>query len=176
MGLAIHLVLSPSERESAVPYEKLRVKAYSVAKKSGFRGGSCIFHPFRESDNGMWYYSPHFHMIGYGWIRWSSEDYAISDWIVKNNGVRESVYATAFYQLSHCGVHSKFNSVTWFGLLSYNKLKVPFVEREEKHLCPICKKRLKEVLFMGDCVLDLREGGQWLDPGGWVYAPRNDYG
>ena len=177
MGLVIHLTLSPSEKiVSMLPYEKLRAKAYSIAKKSGFRGGSCIFHPFRESESGLWVFSPHFHMIGYGWIEWTAEDYELSGWVVKNLGVRESVYATAFYQLSHCGISSKFDSVTWFGALAYNKLKIAVIHSEELHLCPICHKKLRAVLYVGSEKFEFKEGGAWLDAEGWIYTPRGDYG
>jgi hypothetical protein len=171
MGMAIHLILSPSKHDLyGVEYPSLKKKAYLIARKSGFLGGSCMFHPWREDDRGLWYFSPHFHMIGYGWIHGTAEGYQEHGWIVKNARIRESISATAMYQLSHCGIHEKYTSVTWFGRLSYNKLRVPIMERE-KHVCPICGSRLREVLYYGDSKLPEEEKGFWLDPKGWIYNP-----
>jgi len=47
--------------------------------------------------------SPHFHILGYGWVHHVKENYESNGWIVKNLGIRNSVRATAHYQLSHCG-------------------------------------------------------------------------
>jgi hypothetical protein len=170
MGLVIHVTVSPSIDAWVMSYEKLRAKAYFVAKKSGFRGGSCIFHPFREDDNGFWYFSPHFHLIGYGWIQNTAEGFDSHGWIVKNIGVRESVSGTALYQLSHCGIHPDFHSVTWFGKLAYNKLSVRQKE-PEKHICPACKRELEQLTFLGrdEQIPDKEDGlAFWSDADLWM--------
>ena len=176
MGMAIHLIVSPSNQDVyGLSYDVLRRKAYLIVRKNGFLGGSSIFHPFRENDAGLWYFSPHFHMIGYGWIHGTKEGYQEHGWIVKNAGIRESISATAMYQLSHCGVHEKYTSVTWFGRLSYNKLKVAPMPRE-KHECPACGSQLRELLYYGVSNLPRAEVGFWADPEGWIYKPKPDYG
>lgn len=176
MGMAIHLSVSPSRKDAyGMEYPKLRKKAYLIAQKHGFLGGSVMFHPWREDDRGVWYFSPHFHMIGYGWIHGSAEGYEEHGWIVKNHGVRESISATAMYQLSHCGVHEKYASVTWFGRLSYNKLRVAPMP-EEKHVCPSCGSELRELLYVGHDALPEVEGGFWASPNDWLYKPKRDYG
>jgi len=153
-------------------FVNLRVKAYVVSKKSGFYGGSCIFHPFREDElTKRWYFSPHFHMIGYGWIEGTKEGYEEHGWIVKNAGLRKTVSGTAMYQLSHAGVHDKYHTVTWFGSLSYNKLHVE-PKRLEEELCPICGSKLHELWYFGAAELPKEEGDYWLDPEGWFYKPR----
>jgi hypothetical protein len=170
MGLVIHVTLSPPIDDWAMPYEKLKAKAYSVSKKSGFRGGSCIFHPYREDDNGFWYFSPHFHLIGYGWIHGTAEGFRSHGWVVKNIGVRESVSATALYQLSHCGIRKGTQAVTWFGKLSYNKLSIPQKE-PEKHVCPACKRELVQLYFLGrdEQLPDKEEGlGFWSEADLWM--------
>jgi hypothetical protein len=174
MGRVIHVTVSPPMDAWAMPYEKLRAKAYSVSKKSGFRGGSCIFHHNREDDLGFWYFSPHFHLIGYGWIQGTKEGYEQHGWIVKNLRVRESVSATALYQLSHCGIHADFHAITWFGQLSYNKLRV-LAQDPEKHVCPACKKELVQLYFLGrdEDLPDREDGlGFWSDAELWMLKRR----
>jgi len=153
-------------------YEDLRRRTYSISKESGFRGGSCIFHPFRENDlTKEWYFSPHFHLIGYGWIQGTKEGYARHGWIVKNVGLRKTVSGTALYQLSHAGIHEKYHTVTWFGTLSYNKLKVPR-QLPSKETCPICGERLRPLIYVGDLQLPEEVCDMWLDSEGWIYKPR----
>lgn len=173
-GKVIHLVLSPPAHLWGLSPEVLRRKSYQVAKKVHFLGGSCIFHPFREEEGSKrWYFSPHFHMLGFGWIEGTAENYESSGWIVKNVGIRQSVSSTALYQLSHCGVHERFHSVTWFGFLAYNKLKV-VPEVVEKEKCPLCGAELVKLMWIGDGdppIPDL-EGDYFVDPGGWVEGVR----
>lgn len=116
----IHVVVSPSQEDiRTLGYDKLRKKAYSVLKNVGMKGGCCIIHPFRKLqaeaekdsitflDNTSWYYSQHFHVVGYGWVSKVGEEYQKSGWVVKNLGLRESLGATLYYQLSHAGVYSE---------------------------------------------------------------------
>ena len=166
----IHLVVSPPvEFWIQHSYEELRAKAYVVSKKSGFLGGSCIFHPFRENESTKeWYFSPHFHMIGFGWIQHTKEGYQEHGWVVKNAGLRKTVSGTSLYQLSHAGIHDSYKTVTWFGSLAYNKLKIP-AQVPEKECCPICGEPLKDLWYFGGQDLPEEEGEYWLDPEGWFY-------
>ena len=168
----IHLVVSPSvEDVCRLSFVELRHKAYVVSKKSGFLGGSCIFHAFRERDSTKkWYFSPHFHMIGYGWIVRTKEGYERHGWVVKNAGLRKTVSGTALYQLSHAGVHGSHHTITWFGNLAYNKMRAPPLEEVEER-CPICGQRLRPLWYFGSEELPMVEGDYWVDPGGWVYKP-----
>lgn len=176
MGLAIHLSVSPSNHDVyGNEYPILRKKAYLIARKSGFLGGSCMYHPFREDERGLWYFSPHFHMIGYGWIHGTKEVYEQHGWIVKNLGVRESISATAMYQLSHTGIKAGHTSVTWFGRLSYNKLRVKPMEKE-KHLCPACGSELRALLYLGSELLPESDVGFWANPNDWIYKSSHGYG
>ena len=176
-GKVIHVVVSPAKRDYELPYAKLRVKAYSVAKSSGFLGGSCIFHHLRQREHSKrWYFSPHFHLIGYGWIKGTKAGYRRHGWIVKNVGIRKTVVGTALYQLSHAGVHQKHHTITWFGRLSYNQLKVSPKPIEEE-ICPICGKKLKLLSYLGSTPLPQEEGDYWLSPDGFQLKPQyGDYG
>lgn len=168
----IHLIVSPPmEFWIRHNYEELRRESYVISKSNGFLGGSCIFHPFREDElTKRWYFSPHFHMIGYGWIQHTKEGYERHGWVVKNAGIRKTVSGTALYQLSHAGIHKKYHTVTWFGSLSYNKLKVP-PRVPEKDVCPICGQPLRQLWYFGSKALPEEEGDYWLEIDGFVYKP-----
>lgn len=162
---AVHVVVSPSEIDiDMLKFPSLRKKAYHMSMKCGILGGSIIFHPFRryseddfkeDLERGFdyqvapaaWYLSPHFHIIGYGWIQHTKENFERSGWIVKNLGVRKSIRATAHYQLSHCGISPRFHSVVWFGALSYGKLKCGKLPPEE-HVCSLCGSPYEKVEFV----------------------------
>jgi hypothetical protein len=191
-GKVLHVTVSPSEKDVLnIPFEKLRQKAYRIAKNRGIIGGSMIWHPFRERDNGTWYFSPHFHILGFGWVQNVAESFKKDGWLVKNiqEGKEErSIFRTAMYQLSHCGIdaNKKHRPVSWFGVCSSagkNHAFVPPMEKE-KHICPCCKAELIQLRYFGDPdklpfspsqKLD-REGGWWLDPEGWVEIQQSTYG
>lgn len=167
----------------------LRSLAYKIARKTGLFGGSCIVHPFREACKVcgspkdtetkrclscgamefLWYFSPHFHFLGYGWIKGDKVKavYEKSGWICKNAGIRDSVGATALYQLSHCGVHKRYHSVTWMGALSYNRLRV-LLAQEKKPTCPLCGNDLVKVLYIGEGHKPDLEGDYYLKPDEWT--------
>jgi hypothetical protein len=191
-GRAIHLVVSPPKIFWG-NYKKIRSRAYKEALKVGFWGGSVIFHPFREacyicgsnkdeftktcvkcgSSQFGWYFSPHFHMIGFGWIKGErvAESFRASGWLVRNVGVRDSVSATAFYQLSHAGINPKYHTITWFGRFAYNKLKVPPKPISEKAVCPLCQGELYQIFWRGEglkTVPDV-EGDYIVEAVGWEY-------
>jgi len=177
-GKVIHVIASPKKAWSSMSYEKLRVECYRILRKSGIIGGSVIFHPFREKKKTkVWYLSPHFHVLGYGWVVKTKEGYSEHGWVVKNVGLRKTVSGTALYQLSHCGVHKNYHAVTWFGHLSYNKLKVVPRPKPEKEKCPMCGEVLRPLYYFGPVELPTEEGFYWLDPEGFVEKPRRwDYG
>lgn len=169
-GRPIHLMVSPPvEVWIRSTYESLRLSAYRIAKKNGFRGGSCIFHPYRMNKlTERWYFSPHFHMLGFGWIHGTKEGHAKHGWVVKNIGIRETVSGTALYQLSHAGIHGRYHTVTWFGKLAYNNMeKVPPEEAEEE-VCPICGEPLKPLWYLGKRKIPEKKGDFWLPADGWV--------
>ena len=154
-GQPIHVVASVPSSDYWRSIPELRKTAYKQAEKAGFRGGSCIIHPFRQDKfSGLWYFSPHFHLIGFGWIEGTEEVYKTSGWVIKNLGVRKNIFGTAFYQLTHCGVYygpEKKHNITWFGALSYNKFKKGEIPKGPKRItkCPYCKSEMKRVIWNG---------------------------
>jgi hypothetical protein len=143
----------------------MRSEAIRVSKRVGIVGGSMIYHPFRENRSKTWFFSPHFHVIGYGWHR----GFKVSGWVVVNHGVRKSVHATVMYQLSHAGVHEKYHTTTWFGDLSYNKLKVPLLI-VEKPKCPLCGSELVPLIYVGEGSVPppVDEGDYFLCAEDWI--------
>ncbi len=183
----IHVVVSPDKSlVDALTYPKLRRAAYRALKAAGIVGGLLIYHPWREDEdgkgkkNGHWRYSPHFHSVCYGWI--PPDAYQRTGWVVKNLGIRNSVYSTVMYQLSHAGVSMeqrggilpvgqsmRFQTVVWFGACSYNKLKVPRAERRFE-FCPVCGDTVYDLVWVGvGKPPSGRDGDEfYLDPGDWI--------
>jgi len=166
---AKHIIVSPPKWKHYTPIKELRKEAYKILKEIGAIGGSLIFHPFRyDKKFKLWYYSPHFHIIGFGWIDRTTETFQKSGWVVKNKGVRNSIFATFYYQLSHAGIRRGNHTVTWFGDLSYSKLKV---EKEPNlNECPLCNAKLRLVFhygLFGWTPPPEVEGEFYVDPEGW---------
>jgi len=167
----IHVVVTIPYADFGLTLREMRVKVYRILKKLNILGGMCIYHPDRWR-NVFAYFAPHFHIIGYGWLGDTRRNYKASGYVVRNLRVRKSIEGTIWYQLSHAGFAAKHHTVTWFGCLSYNKLKVP-KEKPEEHLCPFCMGKLKQVLWIGDgdCPLSSVEGSRGYGGAqGWVYA------
>jgi hypothetical protein len=172
----------------------LRKKSYKIMKKVGFIGGVCISHPFREAcqicgfekdwntktcvncgaSQFRWYFSPHFHFLGYGWLRGIKKNYEETGWVVKNLGVRKTLHGTAMYQLSHAGVHKKYHTVTWFGRLSYNNFKCKKLVRKED-VCPLCNNSLGYLIWIGEglCPVPDEKGEYEVSSEGWTEVYRN---
>lgn len=168
----IHVVVSLPHFDYGLGIVEMRQKVYKALRTVHLLGGMCIYHPKRWK-NDIPYYSPHFHIVGYGWITDVRRNYIASGYVVKNLRIRKSVAGTIWYQLSHAGVHFKRHTVTWFGCLSYNSGLNVLKEVKEKHTCPICKEMLRQVIWIGDgnCPIPEKEGFMcYGDAQGWVYA------
>ncbi len=162
-----HTIVSPPQDvnwDIHAEYIRCRTKAYEVAKSRGVRGGCCVPHPYRLkcAECGFhpipdykkecpkcgctrfsWYKAPHWHFISVGKVshKKAGRLYRKDGWIVRDLGVRLSVFWSLQYILSHAGV-SRVQTVTWFGELSYNCMgKVPIVG-QIRELCPWCGRAL----------------------------------
>lgn len=161
----IHVVLSPPQHIRWFDMKEFlenRSLGYKIAKKHGLYAGSAIPHPYRlrckkckatipdyqkqclkcGSSKFEWFFSAHWHYIGFGFIHGTAQGYKEHAWVVKNLGIRNSVYWTYQYILSHAGV-SKFHTVTWFGSLAYNKLKHVPKLGSVREFCPECGEILR---------------------------------
>jgi hypothetical protein len=195
-GQVIHVMLSVPFNLWHKDLTELRVLAYKLALKVGVFGASCIVHAERQKcvycgepkdtqterclncgcSDFLWEFSPHFHLLGYGWIHGHKvkEVYEKEGWVIKNLGIRNTVGGTAQYQLSHCSTHPDKHSVTWFGRLSYNKLKVQPEPEKEKEVCPLCQAELVPLLWVGEGEMPYQDEGDYFDlPENWMRCYRN---
>jgi hypothetical protein len=213
----IHIVVAPAPEfwpliRTPRGKRAFRKECYRLARKKGLRGAAWIFHHARVPTE-RWgrqkdgtrappkfrcVDGPHYHAIGYGWIGESKP--AEERCVVWNLGVRRSVFATAFYALSHAGIarwahagtsptpdlsrsRGPVETVTWTGILSYRaKIEVP--EAPGPVRCPVCRDEVplrewRRIVWCGsgpppDLAGVCREG-EWraerLDrTGGWGLA------
>jgi len=161
---AKHIVVSVPKKYWDLDYKKLKKRARDIVKTNNIEAGCMIFHPYSlmEKPNGSfiddiqeWYYSPHFHIIGFGWIDDNivKDTYDETEWVIKNLGTRDSVYSTFLYQLSHCGINEKFHSVTWFGNLSNGnvakyRIECKPLKDENPMMCPECMTSLRKLVVL----------------------------
>jgi len=149
----IHVIVSPPKWSWNVTWTELKKSFRRMVKRAGIVGGVSMFHAFRLSSDGKtWFYSPHFHMIGYGWVINTKKISSNDGWVIKNKGIRKNsseVYSTVAYLLSHTAIAKGIHSVTWFGDLSYRSKYALELKRETEESdadkCPYCSQYL--VLF-----------------------------
>lgn len=175
----IHVVVSVPKKDYDLDFAKMKVKAVKLLKIVSVYGGVIIFHPFRfDKEKNEWYYSPHFHIVGYGWTIQTDQVFDKTGYFIKNIGVRDSVFSTVWYQLSHCGIKKgnvhNIHSVIWWGMLGYrsqySKLFNP--EKDDSiDLCPYCCHKLLDLTWVGKDRPPPREEIEFLDdPEGWKYT------
>ncbi len=128
-------------------YRYMRNKAKKISEKRGFETGKMVFHPNRIKKNfmrvwkkerqqgittlGKWawiiknrlhdigtYFSPHYHLVGWGWIVGPGSEEFVNDkgevvdnptirkkmWVVINLGTRPEPIGLFVYLLSHAGL------------------------------------------------------------------------
>jgi hypothetical protein len=168
-GKIEHIVTTLPPKYYSLSRAGLRAKAIEILFARSVVGGCMIFHGFRFNLRHTWYWSPHFHVLGFilggykcrscekicfkgcgGFIDRSYRCFEKDGCVVKVMDERKTVGGTAWYQLNHASysiVGKRANVVSWFGVCSYRKLKVT-VERR-KTLCPICQHDLVKLRYFG---------------------------
>jgi hypothetical protein len=169
-GLVEHIVCSVPSKDYGLSLKGLRRRAVKVLFGCGIVGGVLIFHAFRYDIKRQWYWSPHFHVLGfvlggYGRCRHCKggncyacdgcegrtyRAYGESGYIIRVLDERITIFGTAWYQLNHASIKKdakRFHVATWFGACSYRKLKVT-VEYKKK-VCPICGHDLVWLNYCG---------------------------
>lgn len=162
LGRIDHVVFSPPQElakeliRTKGGYQTLKSTAIEMFKKAGMVGGAFDFHPFRQNDSrepnfnpdipeGAWYESPHFHVVGCGYLMRSDNFYELTKWAYKKMSRRETVKGTIKYTLTHCGISEGFQAITYFGIFSNNKV---IIEKEwmaeEPIKCQACGESLHE--------------------------------
>ena len=144
----IHLLLNVNSNQYWLSHKELKKRVKKILEIIEFDGGAIIFHPFKfEKSTRTWYYAPHFHIVGFGYRSLIFKGYGKFGWLVKDLGIRKSVFQTFCYLLSHCGIKKKVHTVSWLGKLSYSKLKV---EKEPNiRKCPLCGGEFVEIYYDG---------------------------
>lgn len=163
-GRAEHIVVSLRTSDYSLRYEDIRNNVVKILEGRGIIGGCVIFHGFRYKNTRLWYWSPHFHVLGVikGDYRCRTCNHERDDcsscegfngkevrgferdgYIVKVLDKRISVFWTAYYQLNHSTIRTNVKrplACTWFGVCSYRKPKVK--AEKKKYLYPICGEEL----------------------------------
>ena len=143
--IAKHIIISVPYWDYYKPKKEIAKKAYQVLKEVKADSGLIIFHPFRyHKKTDMWYYSPHFHVLGFGWVENVVQTYNKYGYVIKNLGKRATIFGTIYYQLSHCGIKKHNHALTYFGECSYSKLIIE-EEEEDSKKCPFCQENLIEL-------------------------------
>jgi len=147
-GSVEHIVASIPVKDYGLDLKALRLKVIKMLKGIGVVGGCLIFHGFRYNLRKQWYFSPHFHVLGFilgGYARcrrckgadcyacdggFDGKTYKLyhkNGYIIRVMGKRKTVFGTSWYQLNHSSYKAgsvRFHIATWFGVCSYRKLKV----------------------------------------------------
>jgi len=142
-----HIILSLPVYDYGLSLKGMRKKARLILKEIDCIGGAIIFHPFRIKKLNL-YWSPHFHVIGFGLVKAKiPQAYRKFHWYIKDKGARKSIFGTFHYNLDHCGIKNGVQALVWFGDLSYSKLKL---EKEpDSSVCPACGRKLVEIYYDG---------------------------
>lgn len=164
-GLAEHIIVALPPKYWGFCYEELQKLCDHVLKSRGIVGGVKLFHGFRYDVKRQWWWSPHFHVLGfiyggYGKCRhcpkckngcggFVDRNYRLNEIdgvYVKVKGKRKSIFGTAWYLLHHSTIRTdkkRFHVARWFGVCSYRRLEISKELRKEydrlhKPKCPIC--------------------------------------
>ena len=175
-GVAEHIIVGLPSKYWGLSYADLIDVLMKALRVRGIIGGVHIFHGFRYSVHRQWYWSPHFHVIGFilggygkcrgcphckkgcgGFVDRNYRMNEVDGVYCKVKGKRKSLYGTAWYQLHHGTVRTdkkRFRVARWFGVCSYRKLKIDKALRKEydvlhKPKCPICGSDLVRHEYRG---------------------------
>ena len=164
----LHVVISPGP----VPLNSKIVNR--ICKSIGLKGWILIHHPWRKRKGERWRLSPHWHIVGVGWIdpvkqKQMQGRYKV---LIKNIKPKEErdFFATLSYQLTHCAVSQGKHTFTWCGQWSYNKFASP-VELEKKAVCPHCGSLLVPVIYVGPKGMEknIPSMDSWRNPDWFIY-------
>lgn len=181
-GKVEHLMASVPKEDYGLSFEASRKKAIKVLKSRGVVGGSLIYHAGRYNRTRQWFFSPHFHSLAFifdgydkcrncdrknnclagcgGFDDVSWRKFQIDKWYVKvldPRHERRNVRKTASYELGHCTIKKgvrNFRAVTYFGVVSYRKLKISDEararwEEDRKQKCGLCGSELVDIEYVG---------------------------
>jgi hypothetical protein len=167
------MTVSPPKADWGLPVRFLKGKSLDVLLNLDVLGGGTIFHGYRiDRLDHCLRWGVHWHVLGFiegGFDRCrvcvhSREDcyscdgfkgkgvreFAKDGWLVKVFAERESVGATAYYQLNHATIRTgikRFHAVTWFGNCGNRKFKA--LPSKVKNACHVCGGETKRSVWIG---------------------------
>ncbi len=175
LGKPEHIITSIPPEEYGLKEKAMREKCRVAALDRGVVGACMIFHGYRpDRENKILVWSPHYHLLGFvgnggfdvcrnciktgegkcencdGFKGREIRGFARDRYFVSVLPERKSVFGTAWYQLNHATLRvglKRFQVVTWFGVLGYNKLKSSKVKPEV--LCPACGSDMERAVHVG---------------------------
>jgi len=186
LGQVEHIVVTFPKKFWVLGYEVLKNKCSKVLSNRDVIGGFAIFHGFRYNLRQYWYWSPHWHVLGFlrggykcrsckkiektgkcgienrncdGFVNRNYREFEKDGCIVKVKGLRKTVRGTARYLLDHSCIRKgvkRPHAGVWFGVCSYRKAKIK-VEKKGC-TCPICKCELVKLRNFGGDDFDGHEG------------------
>jgi len=157
-GLVEHIIVAIPSKYWYLSEKKLWDLCKRALESRGVIGGARIFHGARYKPFKGWYWSPHFHVLGFilggygkcrgcykrtgkpcrrgcgGFVDRNFRQNEVDGIYVKVKGKRKSVWGTAWYQLHHSTIKKgvrRYHVVRWFGVCSYRKLKISKELRKE---------------------------------------------
>ena len=80
---------------------------------------------------------------------------AVQGCIIKVKDARKNIVGTFWYELHHASIDvskKRFHALTYFGSLSYRKLKVERHRHED--VCPLCQSVLQKVRYFGSVIIN----------------------
>ena len=165
---AFQLALCPSPENQKKEEQELRSEVEVILKEINCKGGSLVFHPFSPKPKSTeWRYFPHFHFVGFGWMRVVKEIAQKHGWVVIYLRKRKYLFGTFCYLFSHCGIKKHRHAITWIGDLSYGKLKID--KKPKSYKCPHCGRNLVPIFYDGvhPVVPPDKEYEGLVEPEGW---------
>ena len=89
--------------------KELNSTVSDIMESLNLEGGALMFHPWRLNDSESMYFSPHFHLVGLGYLAMSKvkEVHERTGWVVKfvrSLPTRQDVYNVVWYLHTHVGL------------------------------------------------------------------------
>lgn len=110
-------------------------------------------------------WSPHVHMLAFGYLENASEFHAKTGWVYRNHGARrgKDLEKTIFYLLTHAWVRGENNKAVravryWRGMSTRNLACVTTTEKQEI-ICPVCCAVLRTVRVETQSLTQIRNTG-----------------
>lgn len=142
---SFHPNYNMDEAEFSLKFKKLRTSLYRIIKESGIMGGVCILHTERINQSNELYFSPHWHIIGFGFIlnaKKFKEKYGFTyrNHQRNDNGKamplsKKTLNRVLKYTIDHSTQMNDRHSITYFGTCGYRNMttisrKIEYVEQE----------------------------------------------